>query len=190
MVLQPIGAADAKASEEIVRAANRADVRCSSVKQRLAPAAKGSRDQLAELDDWGAPVEQGDPWVVINERVAELKALFDRSVTPDDLADVGRRCRELMIAAANATYRPEMLPDGHDKPKDSDAKTKCKYIVDYVGSNSLDKKTSTLIDKAWDVAVALSHHKEPARSATFAAAQAAILVVRTLGLVEDDLRKT
>jgi len=178
---------DGEVMRAIKIAAPRAGVDCDVVTQRLAPAAEGWRDKLAELEDWGQPSGIEDEWAVINERVTELKALFSRSVTPDDLADIGRRCRELMIASANATYRPWMLPEGKEPPKESDAKTKCKYIVEHIGSNSLDKRLTTLIDKAWDLSVKLSHYKEPARTATFAAAQSAILVVRTLGMIEGDL---
>jgi hypothetical protein len=180
---------DGEVSKQIVHAAKRAGLSCTSVRQRLAPAATGWRDHLAELEDWASGELLKDAWVVIDERVSELKALFSRSVTPDDLADVGRRCRELLIAAANATYRPMMLPEGHEAPKEGDAKSKCRYIVEYVASNSLDKRVSNLVDNAWDVAVKLSHHQEPARTATFVAAQATIVVVRTLALIEADLQR-
>lgn len=179
---------DDQARRAIRAAAERADISCDLVQQRLAPAAPGWRDKLAEIEDWGAVPHVDDRWVVINERVTELKALFDRSITPDDLADVGRRCRELMVAAVSATYRPVMLPKGEDEPKEGDAKTKARYIIQYVGSNSLDERLSKLIDKAWDLSVGLLHHDEPARTATYAAAQSAILVVRTLGVIEADIR--
>lgn len=178
---------DPEAENAIRLAAHRADEWSAFVDARLAPVGDGWRDRLAELEDWADDGPLHDDWAVINERVHELRSLFHRAITPDDRADVGRRCRELLIAAANATYRPTMLPDGADPPKDSDAKTKCRYIVDHVGANSVDARLAKLIDRAWDLAVGLLHHDEPARVATFAAAQATILVVRTLAMIEGSL---
>lgn len=180
---------DDDAARAIARAAQRAgiDHYHEYVAQQLAPAADGWRDRLAELEDWGDGASLAGEWAVINERVHELRTLFQRAVTPADRADVGRRCRELMIAAASATFRPAMVPDGEEPPKESDAKAKCKLILEYVGSNSVDVRLSKLIDKAWDLAVGLLHHTEPARPATYAAAQSAVLVVRTLAVIEGEL---
>ena len=179
---------DSESKADIIEAAERAGVACEGgVQQRLAPEAQGWRDRLAELEDWGSDQELAGTWEVIDGRLSGLKTLLAHSVTPDDLADVGRRCRELMIAAANATYRASMLPEGKEPPKDSDAKTKSKYIIASLGDGSVNKRLTKLIDRAWDLSVGLSHNPEPPRIATFAAAQATILVVRTLERIEADL---
>ena len=114
---------DTPAANAICEAARRAGIQEFNqfVDQQLAPAAPGWRDRLSELEDWGSESELGDDWTVINERVHDLRNLFQRSITPDDRADVGRRRRELLIAATSATFRVSMMPAGQDPPKDSDA---------------------------------------------------------------------
>lgn len=179
---------DDGAREAIAQAAARIAVPCDFVEERLAPAAKGWRDRLAELEDWGGGEKLDEDWAVINERVYELRALYARAATPDERADVGRRCRELLIAASSATFRPAMATNKANLPKDGDAKAKCKLIVAHLGDNSLDDRMSKLIDRTWDLAVGLSHHDEPSKVATYAAAQATILVVRTLAVIEGELR--
>ncbi len=50
--------------------------------------------------------------------VRELAAAGSR----DDLRDVGRRCREVLIDAARLLADPGLLPDGAEPPKAGDAK--------------------------------------------------------------------
>lgn len=179
-----------EAARAICEAARRAGIEYSHefVEEQLAPAAPGWRDRLAELEDWGSDSQLGNEWAVINERVHELRNLFHRSITPDDRADVGRRCRELLIAATSATFRPGMVPEGETVPKDSDAKAKARYIIASLGSNSVDERLAKLVDRAWDLAAGLLHYDEPSVIATYGAAQSAILIVRTLAVAESEIQ--
>ena len=169
-----------KAARHIGHAPNRVNV-------FLAPESDGWRDRLAQVEDWGPETKPSGSWEVIDERLSDLKGLLSRAVTPDDLADVGRRCRDLLIAAANATFRPSMVPEGKEPPKESDAKAKCTYIVASVGEGSADKRLVKLIDRAWELASGLLHDPEPPPIPVFTIAQATILVVRTLERIESRL---
>lgn len=157
------------------------------IAQQLAPEAPAWRDRLAELTDWGeADAGTGD-WALINERVGELRALYNRASTPDDRGDVGRRCRQLIISAVNVVFRPTMVPDGDEVPQEANAKERFKYVLNYYGRGSLDEKLKALLDRAWDLATGTLHHDSAGRAATFAVAQATILAIRTLGVIKSDL---
>ena len=78
-------------------------------------------------------------------------------------------------------------PRGEESPKESDPKTKSEYIVSSLGDSSVDERLTKLIDRAWDLCAGLLHNPEPPRIATFAAAQATILVVRTLERIEAEV---
>ncbi len=79
------------------------------------------------------------------------------------------------------------MPNGEEAPQESNAKRKIELVLAAVENGSLDKRVSALMGKAWDVAVGLLHQDEPARVATFAAAQATILAVRTLAMIDGEL---
>ena len=73
------------------------------------------------------------------------------------------------------SHTGSMLPEGKEPPKAS------------LGDGSVDKKLTKLIERAWDLSMGLLHNPEPPRIATFAVAQATILVVRTLERIEAEV---
>ena len=180
---------DGGATQEIIAAAKRCGITAIQVTERLAPTAPGWRDRLAELDDWGT-LPAGDAWSTINDRVHDLRTIYTSALTTEERMHVGQRCRELIIAATNATYRQLMAPKGEAPPKGDDVKTQTKQIMKYLRQGSLDDKVATLLGKAIDTAHVLTHARgDPSRVGTFAAAQATVLAVRTLGVAEDELRR-
>ena len=88
----------------------------------------GWRERLSELVDWNDGIEpqQGnDTWVIIDERLSQMRGLFHRGRSRRaDRADLGRRCRELLIAATVAVYKPAMAPEGTDPPRQG-TRTRC-----------------------------------------------------------------
>ncbi len=177
----------AQVASDVTVAAQQAGFDVSYSNAILGAEAEDWRDRLAQLEDWGPETEPSGTWEVIDNRLTDLKGLLDRALTPDQLSDVGKRCRDLLIASASATYRQSMLPNGEDPPKEADAKTKCRYIVAAHGTGSTDKSLVKLIERAWELANALAHNPDPSSIAAFASAQATILVVRTLERIEATL---
>ncbi len=80
-----------------------------------------------------------------------------------------------------------MVPENEEVPQESKAKERFRAILLYYGRGSLDAKLKSLMDKAWDLAAGTLHHDAAGQAATFAVAQATILVIRTLGVIQADL---
>ncbi|MFC9556032.1 hypothetical protein ACFTWF_35010 [Rhodococcus sp. NPDC056960] len=118
-------------------------------------------------------------WGSLDGRVAELGSELARSGSTDDLQDVGRRCREILIDAAKILARPELVPVGEDVPKAADAKKWLGYYVDRFAAGSTQKELRSFIRSAWDLAQRVTHG-DIDRTETYAAAQATVLIVRVL----------
>lgn len=177
----------APALEAFRRCADGRDVHLESLKVVPMPEASGWRERLKSLGDWG---EDASPdWWAINQRLDELKDAFGRAVTPEDLKDVGRRARDLMIAAARKAYRPSMLPDGQEAPKGADAKAHFDLILSARVSDGRNADLRKVLRAAWDLASTVTHSGEDRAVDAFAAAQATILVVRTLAKIDEELNR-
>lgn len=174
------------ALEAFRRCADGADITLQSLKVAPLREASGWRDRLKSLGDWG---DDSADWWAINQRLDELKDAFRRAVTPEDVKDVGRRARDLMIAAARKAYRPSMLPEGMEAPKEADAKAHFELILAARLSDGRNSDLRKVLRAAWDLANTVTHTGEDRAVDAFAAAQATILVVRTLAKIDEELNR-
>lgn len=101
-------------------------------------------------------------WADLDGRVAGLATELSGATSRDDLQDVGRRAREVLIDCARLLADHALVPAGVPVPKAADAKA---WLGLFLG--------------AWDLAQKVTHG-DVDRLDAFAAAQATILVVRTL----------
>lgn len=129
-------------------------------------------------DDTGSV---GDPtWKSVDARLAEMIGELERGTSTDDWADIGRRCREIVIEAANVAFMDVMVPAGQPIPGRSDAEERLGFYADMMLSGAANSAVRGLIRKLIVLANALTHHKAPTRLMAFATAQATISLVRIL----------
>lgn len=118
-------------------------------------------------------------WVNLDARVDGLVAELDGAITRDDLQDVGRRSREILIDCARLLADPSVVPAGQLSPKTGDAKAWLDLFLAARASGASRDGLRRLVRAAWDVAQTVTHG-DVERVDAFAAAQATVLVVRTL----------
>jgi hypothetical protein len=133
--------------------------------------------QSSDLSDWENPAES---WEVIETRLDGLKVEFDGAKTLDDLQDVGRRSREILIDAANVAFHQWMLPKGVDLPSRNDAKRRIDYFLAEIAPGDSYEALRKVVRASHDLNNTVTHSASVTRANAFAAAQATILVVRTL----------
>lgn len=147
-------------------------------------------DQLDELersgnvDDWG-----GSPhdWRELEQRLGGLRDEMDHATTLDHYQDVGRRGREVIIDVVGLLFSEDMVPDREELPKASDAKSRFDYIIDTYAPGSAHAELRKLMRAAWDLSQKVTHG-DVTRVDAFAAAQATVLIVRTLAEVHREGR--
>ena len=138
------------------------------------------RRQQSGLEDWANPAAS---WSDLEHRLDGLKAEFDGAVTLDDLQDVGRRSREILIDAANVAFHDWMLPEGAEMPARNDAKRRIDYFLDQLALGDTNKDLRRVIRASYDLNNTVTHSGSITKANALAAAQATILVVRTLQAV-------
>jgi len=109
---------------------------------------------------------------------------FRNAKTSDDLQDVGRRCREVLIDAAKLIADPILVPSGQEPPKAGDAKAWLELFLKARAARSSHRELRAFIPVTWDLAQKVTHG-DVDRVDAYAAAQATVLIVRTLGQVVD-----
>jgi hypothetical protein len=132
----------------------------------------------AGLDDWGSAPPS---WSLLEVRLTGMKDALDRAVTVDDRQDVGRRAREILIAAVGLAFDELMVPGSGEALKSGDAKGRFDLILGAQASGSSHAELRALMRSGWELAQKLTHSDALGDVDAFAAAQAVILVVRTLG---------
>ncbi len=136
-------------------------------------------DRNRPITDWG-PSNEGASWQELEARLEGLKVEFDRAKSLDEFQDTGRRAREILIDAANLAFDELMLPAGGEQPKKGDATGLVEVILRERLSGKSKERLRQLIRAAWNVANKVTHSRGAERIDAFAAAQATVLVVRTL----------
>jgi len=127
-------------------------------------------------------------WAELDGRVAGLAAELVGAATRDDIQDVGRRAREVLIDCALLLADPSLVPPGEEPPKAGDAKAWLDlFLRRYAGGATRDE-LRRLVRAAWDLSQKVTHGDLP-RVDAFAAAQATVLVVRTLQQLVDHSRQ-
>jgi hypothetical protein len=118
-------------------------------------------------------------WVDLDARLAGLVAELDGAASRDDLQDVGRRAREILIDCARLLADPSLVPAGRPAPRAGDAKAWLDLFLAAHASDGHRDQLRRFIRAAWDLAQTVTHGNIE-RVEAFAATQATVLVVRTL----------
>lgn len=161
--------------------------RMTTYSERRAYTAEITESLLLELErrkasvtDWGEGGDHPPTWTDIQIRLDGLKTEIDTASTIDDLQDVGRRSREILIDAANLVFEDWMVPAGEDTPKAGDAKNRIDHILNACAAGSPHAELRTLVRASWDLANKVTHSTSIGRVDALGAAQAAVIVVRVL----------
>jgi hypothetical protein len=111
--------------------------------------------------------------------MAGLVTELDGAISRDDLQDVGRRSREILIDCAKLLADPFLVPAGQAPPKAGDAKAWLDLFLTARTSGTHRDALRRFIRATWELAQTVTHG-DIERVEAFAAAQATVLVVRTL----------
>jgi hypothetical protein len=153
-------------------------LRRAAVRNLVAPivdALERQRSGLTVSDPGGGPLT----WADLDARLAGLSAELVGAASRDDLQDVGRRSREILIDCARLLADPSLVPTGHAAPKAGDAKAWLDLFLAARARGSHSDELRRFIRAAWDLAQTVTH-SNIGRVEAFAAAQATVLIVRTL----------
>jgi hypothetical protein len=157
-------------------------------RQHIAAQAGPAREALTvaiegvQVSDPGTP---GNPtWAALDTRVEGVVTELRGASSLDDLQDVGRRCREILIDAGRLLADPGLVPNGHQPPKAGDAKTWLELFLAARASGRSHRELRAFIPVAWDLAQKVTHG-DVERVDAYAAAQATVLVVRSLQQLAD-----
>lgn len=118
-------------------------------------------------------------WSELDQRVAGIVTELGTASSRDDLQDVGRRCREVLIEAAKLLADPELVPDAAEAPKAADAKAWLDLFLAAHVPGRTHKELRAFLPVAWDLAQKVTHG-DIDRVDAYAAAQATVLVIRVL----------
>lgn len=113
-------------------------------------------------------------------RLAGLKREVSDSRCLDDWQDVGRRAREITIDAVNLVFDPNMVPDGEPEPKGADAKRKIDLVLDHFAPGKAHQELRAVMRAAEKLTQQVTHASGITYVDAYAAAQATVLLVRTL----------
>ena len=140
-------------------------------------ALENQRDGLTVIDP-GQSTKAID-WVDLDRRLAELGKEFVAAMSRDDLQDVGRRAREVLLGCGRLIADPDLVPFDEQPPKAGDAKAWLDLFLSAYASGPAREELRKLVRNAWDLAQKVTHGNLDQVDA-FAAAQATVLVVRTV----------
>ncbi|MCD2190979.1 hypothetical protein [Actinomycetospora soli] len=143
------------------------------------PAREGLESALAgvELADPGA--SGASTWAALDTRLAGIVRELGSASDRDDLQDVGRRCREVLIDAARLLATPDLVADGTEAPKAGDAKSWLDLFLAQHAAGRTHRELRAFVPAAWDLAQKVTHGGVD-RVDAYAAAQATVLVIRVL----------
>lgn len=145
---------------------------CRLVRETLEAAASG-----IQVTDPGT--EGLTSWAQLDERVTGIVRELASASTRDDLQDVGRRCREVLIDAAKLLADTSLVPAGTDAPKAADAKAWLELFLASQAPGRSHRELRAFVPVTWDLAQKVTHG-DVQRVDAFAAAQATVLLVRVL----------
>jgi hypothetical protein len=154
--------------------------RRAHIRALLSPTLEALERQRSGLavTDPGADVALAT-WTDLDGRVAGLASELSAATSRDDLQDVGRRAREVLIGCSRILADAALVPAGQAAPKAADAKAWLDlFLLARAGGPARDE-LRRLVRDAWDLAQKVTHG-DLGRVDAFAAAQATVLVIRTL----------
>ncbi|MCL4434837.1 MAG: hypothetical protein M1399_08790 [Actinobacteria bacterium] len=153
--------------------------RRTHIQQLITPALETLERQRSGLSITDPATCRLPMWAGLDSRVAGLATELSWAATRDDLQDVGRRAREVLIDCAQLLTDPAIVPVGTEPPKVGDAKSWLDLFLVARAGGSSRVELRRLVRDAWDLAQKVTHG-DPDKVDVFAAAQATVLVVRTL----------
>lgn len=133
--------------------------------------------RLKGVVDWN---EGSTTFGALELRLDGLKQEIRGSRTLDDWQDVGRRAREVIIAATGLVFDPLMVPAGEEQPKGADAKRKLDLIIEHYAPGKAHQELRSLLRAAEKLTQQVTHATGISYVDAFAAAQAAVLLLRCL----------
>jgi hypothetical protein len=139
------------------------------------------------VTDWH-PEGGTESWTTVEARLASLKDRLDTAHELDDWQDVGRRAREVLIAATNVVFDEAMIGAGEATPQEANAKARFDAVVDTFAEGSSHDTLRQLMKAAWALAQKVTHSDGITRVDAFAATQSTIVIVRTLQEIERAIR--
>jgi hypothetical protein len=140
---------------------------------------------LAVLDHLTAPkgiLDAGprvSDWPALESRLHEIGPLLERAQTLDEIQDIGRRCREIvgdLADVALAAAKPAIASE----PFGSDRKAKLNAFLEQAASGSSLADLRRLVVATYDLSNTVTHSSRGSRAEAVAAAQATVLLVRTI----------
>jgi hypothetical protein len=160
--------------------------RMTTYRERRSYVAEISEPVLDELErrrsslvDWS---RSGGPetWATLQGRLDGLRDELNRAKTHDDLQDVGRRAREIIIDAANMVFDESMVPENEPMPSPNDAKRRIEFYLNHRAPGQSQADLRRVVRAVMQLANTVTHSDSITRVDAYAAAQATVFVVRTL----------
>ncbi len=152
-------------------------------REYISKLATPAHDQLERLVAGRAATDTGstsDSWPALERRLVGLHGELRAASSLDDLQDVGRRSRDVLIDLAVLVYDDDMLPENEtEQPKAGDAKNRLAFAAQALMPGSSHARWRVLIRAAWDLANTITHSSSIDSVDAFAAVQATVLLVRT-----------
>lgn len=141
-------------------------------------------ERSGKIDDWGG---SPDEWLQLEERLSGLRDEMDHASTLDQYQDVGRRGREVIIQVVDLVFTSDMVSASKEQPKAGDAKAQFDWVLEAYASGKVHAELRKVMRAAWDLAQKVTHG-DVTRVDAYAAAQATVLIVRTLAEMHRDGR--
>ncbi|MEP6468156.1 MAG: hypothetical protein ABJC24_00135 [Chloroflexota bacterium] len=162
--------------------------RRSRIRKLAAPLVERLHDLASDpgIDDLGALGEQSSDWTQIEGRLASMRQELAQAVSLDDLQDVGRRCREVVIDAARRVFDSTMVPEGTETPGSSDAKAMIGLFLASRAGGSSRRDLRALVRSSHTLMQTVTHSATITRADAIASGSAAVLIVRTLQQLESE----
>lgn len=84
----------------------------------------------AAIPSWDLPLDER--WTGLAQRALDLKSTYEAATTIDDYEDVGRRSRQIILAAIKTAWDETMVPEGENRPREDDGPAKLDQLLDAI----------------------------------------------------------
>jgi hypothetical protein len=138
------------------------------------------------IDDLGGTDELSTDWTQIEGRLTSMRQELAQAVSLDDLQDVGRRCREIVIDAARHVFDAGMVPGGAEAPGTSDAKAMIELFIAACAGGSSRAALRAVVRSSHTLMQTVTHAASVTRADAIACGSAMVLIVRTLQQLESE----
>jgi len=131
--------------------------RRTHIRDLIGPTLDALEQQRSGLSITNPAVSGPSTWADLDGRVAGLANELLSAATRDDLQDVGRRAREVVIDCARLLADPSLVPAGSDPPKAADAKAWLDLFLSARAPGSTREELRRLVRATWDLAQKVTH---------------------------------